>query len=567
MEGAKPSRRSFLQASALAGAAALTELGSQTASAEPGSNSRAANRSSLIVLDNENVVETKYGKVRGLTHDGIHIFRGIPYGTDTSGGNRFMPAKNPTPWGGVRSALYYGRTCPNSWKPGGDEVMFIGENDVGHMDEECLVVNVWTPGINDNKKRPVMVWMHGGGYAFGSCQELKAYDGERLSRSGDVVVVNFNHRLNAFGFLNLSEFGPQYAESGNVGITDIVCLLQWVRDNIGNFGGDPGNVTIMGQSGGGAKVGTIMAMPSAKGLFHRASIHSGSALRVAEPDQSLEVTHALLKQLDIGRENIDKLQRISWRDLADATGLMQMPRRWSTPSRPVPDARHMSQAMGWGPYVDGKVIPKQVWDPAAPEFSAEVPLLVGTVLNEFVTGQGNPDAFSLTQDGLMRQLKERFGSHAQDVYDAFSKGHPKANPFQLWSIISVCSFRGTAVKQGQLKSAQSKAPAYNFWFQWQSPVLSGRAMSFHCLDLPFFFNNAERSENMTGNGPEAQRLARQMSDCWIRFARTGNPNHPGIPAWKPVTPQGNETMIFDSENHFSVDPDSAERAVYERISD
>ena len=566
MERFKVGRRSFLKtaAAAVVGVEALSELPPANAAtpsptmAEKGTTGGPT----IVALDNENVVETIYGKVRGSQRNGIHNFRGIPYGTDTGGANRFMPAKAPIPWPGIRSALWYGRTCPAFWRPGGDEAMFVWQNDVGYMDEDCLVANVWTPEINDNKKRPVMVWIHGGGFSYGSSQELKSYDGEMLARDGDVVVVSFNHRLNALGFLNLSEFGEDYATSGNVGMTDIVFLLKWVRDNIGNFGGDPENVTIMGQSGGGCKVGTIMAMPSAQGLFHRASIHSGSMLRVGKPDLSLEITHTLLANLKISRANLDKLRTLTWQEIVNAANDVQRRRSGDSGHRSVPDARTLARTLGWSPYVDGTEIPHQVWDPAAPQISADVPLMVGTVLNEFVTGIERPDAISLTKDGLMKQLSDHYGSIAQELYDVFSKNHPTANPFQLWSMISVCSFRSEAMRQAQLKAAQGKAPAYNFWMRWQSPILSGRAMAFHCLDLCFFFNNSERCDNMTGNGAAAKRLARQMSQAWIHFARTGNPNHAGIPKWDPVTANGSETMIFDTESHYNVDPDSSERAAY-----
>jgi para-nitrobenzyl esterase len=560
-------RRSFLKnAAAIVGAEAFYGLGSANALAPRSTIREKPTKGvpAVIALDNEGVVETIYGKVRGSQRSGVHIFRGIPYGANTGGENRFMPAKAPVPWAGIRSSLWYGRTCPAFWRPGSDESMFVWQQDVGYMDEDCLVANAWTPGINDNKKRPVMVWVHGGGYSFGSSQELKSYDGEMLARDGDVVVVSFNHRLHALGFLNLSEFGGDYATSGNVGMTDIVFLLKWVRDNIGNFGGDPGNVTIMGQSGGGGKVGTLMAMPSAQGLFHRASIHSGSILRVGDPDLSLGLTHAFLAELEISKTNLDKLRTLTWQEIAKAASDVQQHRRSASSHGPALDARTLDRTIGWGPYVDGTDIPHQAWDPAAPKFSASVPLMVGTMLNEFVTGVGRPDAFSLTKDGLMGQLKDRYGANAQELYDVFSKDHPTSNPFQLWSIIAACSWRSTAMKQAQLKAGQAKAPAYNFWMHWQSPALSGRAMAFHCFDLPFFFNNSERCDSVTGNGQVAKKLARQMSQAWIHFARTGNPNHVGIPRWDPVTANGSQTMIFDAESRFNVDPDSLERATFSK---
>jgi para-nitrobenzyl esterase len=553
-------RRSYLKtAAAVASVEALPGL--RTANAAPPGPTGVP---SVIALDNEGVVETGYGKVRGSQRNGIHIFRGIPYGANTSGENRFVPAKAPAPWPGIRPTLWYGRTCPTFFRPVGDEPMFIWQMDVGFMDEDCLVANVWTPGINDGKARPVIVWVHGGAYSWGSSQELKSYDGEMLARDGDVVVVSFNHRLNALGFLNLSEFGGSYANSGNVGMTDIVLLLKWVRDNIANFGGDPGNVTIVGQSGGGGKVGTLMAMPSAQGLFHKAAIHSGSIPRVGDRDLSLGITHALLAKLEISKANLDKLRTLAWQEIVYAAGDVQRRHRSASSHGPVLDARLLDRTIGWGPYVDGTEIPHQVWDPAAPEISAHVPLMVGTVLNEFVTGIGRPDAFALTKEGLIKELESLYGSNSQELYGAFSKNHPTASPFQLWSIIMACSFRSTAMKQAQLKAVQGRAPAYNFWMQWQSPALSGRAMAFHCFDLCFFFNNAERCDSVTGNGEAAKRLARQMSQSWIHFARTGNPNHAGIRKWEPVTANGSETMIFDTESRFSVDPDSLERAAYSK---
>ena len=560
----KIDRRSFLQGTAIAGAAAITaSLAAEAIAAEPAVTGHGtAGATTFVVLDRANVVETAYGKVRGLQRNGIYIFRGIPYGDDTSGANRFMPAKKPEPWAGIRSALWFGHTCPTVWRPDGDESQFLFRNDVGIMGEDCLVANVWTPTINDNKKLPVMVWMHGGGFEHGSGQELEVYDGAALARSGDVVVVGFNHRINAFGFMNLSEFGPDYATSGNNSMTDIVFLLEWVRDNIANFGGDPHNITVMGQSGGGAKASTIMAMSSAKGLFHRASIHSGSMLEAGDLDGSLAMTHAMLNELGVSKDNLGKLRKLSSQELLNAWQEVQRRNRSAGPpgSMPVmPDARSTARDLNWGPYVDGDVIPKQVWDPNAPEISAEVPLIVGTVLNEFLTGKDRPDAFLMTEDQMMKQLTEHYGSLAPEVVQVFREGHPGANPFQLLSIISTCPFRALAVTQAQRKAALGKAPAYNFWFQWQTPILSGRPMAFHCADLNFFFHNSERCAYQTGNGPEAQQLAMQISQAWIQFARTGDPNHAGLPKWEPVTASGSQTMIFDTLNRFSPDPDSAER--------
>jgi para-nitrobenzyl esterase len=567
----KMSRRKFIQSTTAAGFGA-TSVSDAAASrvANAAVTPTSATKPTISAHDNANIVETTSGKVRGSQRNGIHIFRGIPYGANTGGASRFLPARKPEPWTGVRSAQWYERVCPypprTSWND--DENAYLFQWDDGQPGEDCLRVNVWTPGNNDNKKRPVMVWVHGGGYTSGSGQELRAYDGENLCHRGDVVVVGFNHRLNAFGFLNLSQIaGADYATSGNVSMTDIVFVLEWVRDNISNFGGDPSNVTIFGQSGGGGKVNMLMGMPSAKGLFHKASVHSGSVLRASSQDISMEITNETFKALNLAPSNWEKLKLYTTEQLLQAGITAQ--RAVAAKAGPItgaPDVRHLDRLLGWSPYVDGKVLPRHPFDPAAPEDSADVPLIVGTVLNEFVTAMDMPDAFSMTDGQLRANLEKSYPGHANALMAAFKKGHPKANPFQLSSIIAACSWRGNAVKQAQLKAAQGKAPAYLFWFQWQTPVLDGRPMAFHCADLSFVFDNTERCETMTGNGPEARALAAQMSQAWINFARTGDPNHAGIPKWSPVKgADGHQTMILDTPCQFSENPDGEERKIFDAI--
>src|SRR5579863_4171623 len=359
-----------------------------TSNAAAASRSTGTNRSgdTVVASGSKDVVETTAGKVRGYTRNGIQTFKGIPYAAPVSGKARFMPPQKPASWAGVRSSLYYGQVCPqgarSGWKD--DENAFMFAWDDGQPGEDCLRINIWTPQAGGNGKRPVMFWIHGGGYSAGSGQELKSYDGESLSRRGDVVVVSINHRLNVFGHLNLAEYGSQYADSANAGMLDIVAALEWVRDNIGNFGGDPGAVLIFGQSGGGGKVSTLMAMPSAKGLFHRAVVESGSTLRVGNEDISRATAAALLKELGIDKSSIEKLHDLPVADLEAAAVKVTRPPRLTG----VINLRSMSERPGWYPVMDERIVAQHPFDPQASPLSASVPMIVGCTLNEFTSGIG-----------------------------------------------------------------------------------------------------------------------------------------------------------------------------------
>lgn len=492
--------------------------------------------------DTNPVVETAYGRIRGYVRNGIYTFKGIPYGADTSGANRFMPPQKPAPWTDTRPCLYHGYVCPQGPRAGwkNNEESWLFSWDDGTQNEDCLNLNVWTPGL-DNAERPVMVWLHGGGYSAGSATELPSYDGESLARRG-VVLVSVTHRLNVFGYLNLAAFGDKYALSSNVGMLDIVAALEWVRDHIAHFGGDPGRVTIFGQSGGGGKVSTLMAMPSAKGLFHRAIIESGSMLTVGTMDTSHTVAEKLLQQLNLNASDVDKLQQMPFEDLEKAAVAMTA---FHMPASGVIDFRHMRGLLGWSPVAGNAALPNQPFDPTAPEISASVPMIVGNTLNEFINAMNKPDAFSMTEEEMKSNVSKLWKNNPDAVIGTFRKSFPNANNFQLWSVIGTSTVRTSALEQCRRKAALKAAPAYNYRFDWQPPILEGRPMAFHCSELAFVFDNTARCENMTGNGAAARALAAKMSEAWVHFAASGDPNHAGIPQWKPFDAATNGTMVFD----------------------
>ena len=556
-------RRSLMKgAAALAGAAAASVLQPVASGAEPRAVAPAMPGfcNTIIVGSNENaIVETTAGKVRGFTRNGINTFLGIPYAGSTAGKARFDAPTKPVPWTGLRSSMQYGFVSPQEPRAGwaDDEVAWMFDWDDGRPGEDCLRVNIWSPGLNDGRKRPVMVWLHGGGFSAGSGQELKSYYGENLSRRGDVVVVSLNHRLGVLGYLNLAEAGgSSYANSGNAGMLDIVAALEWVRDNIANFGGDPGNVMIFGQSGGGGKVNTLMAMPAAKGLFHRAAVESGSLMDAATADDSAKLGAAVLQQLGISPSQIDQIKdvpvdRLVGAGIAAIKSLatpMQLGRSFSLPR------------IGWQPMVDGTNLPAQPWDPAAPALSANVPLLVGTVLNEFSNALYDPSLISMTDDQLKARVATTYKDQAAHIIDVFRAANPKATPGQLMSLVSAAPVRQGAITQAERKAAQGAAPAFNYWFTWQTPVLDGRPGAFHCSELSFVFDNTDRCAPMTGGGPGPRALAAKVSDAWINFARHGDPNHSGLPHWPAFTAAKCPTMIFDTECVMKNDPDGAERA-------
>lgn len=483
-------------------------------------------------------VKTESGKIAGYIQDGIFIYKGIPYAK----AGRFMEPQPADKWEGVRSSRAYGPVSPQGKRTGwySDEQAFAFHWDDGFANEDCLRANVWTPGINDGKKRPVMVWLHGGGYSAGSGQELPSYDGANLSKSGDVVVVSINHRLNVLGFLDLSAFGEKYAHSGNAGVLDIVAALKWVKNNIVTFGGDPDNVTIFGQSGGGGKVSTLLATPAAKGLFHKAIVQSGSMLRTMEQKYSRKIGIKVAEILGIKPANIDELQKVPYEELLAAGDAAVAEVRAEADKEGV-----SSFIFGWAPTVDGDVIPSQPFDPSAPAQSKDIPMMIGTTQHEFCMSTYVPALRTINKEDAVKYLQTRYGERTDDFLKAFGVAYPGYKPQDLVDVDFI--FRPGAVEQAKIKAAQGGAPVYMYMFTWESPVLDGIFRSTHCMEIPFVFNNAVRHSTMTGGGEEAVKLAEKMSEAWVNFARTGNPNTEKLPAWEPYTAKDGATMIFNNQ--------------------
>ena len=517
----------------------------------------AAGRAALAAADDGAVVATEAGKVRGEVIRGIYTFKGVPYGAPTGGARRFMPPQKVAAWTGVREARAYGPVCPQIQRYRtlhDEETTFLLAPHYDPADEDCLNLNVWTPALREGAGRPVMVWLHGGGCTAWSAQFLSCFDGENLSRAQDVVVVGINHRLGPLGFLNLAELGgPAYAASGNAGTLDLVAALEWIRDNIARFGGDPHNVTLFGQSGGGSKIGALLAMPGARGLFHKAIVISGTTRGTISAKNATMVAAGVVQELALSRAQVAELQRVPVEQLlaaGDAAVTRLVP-----PGPPLGGFPPAPWEFGWGPVVDGLILPEFPFDSAAPACSAEVPLMIGTVLNECMPAFFSRELESLTLEGLHARLAPACGVRTAELVAAYRRAYPAVKPVELMSIIYSTYVRRTATTWAELKAAQHAAPAYVYWFTWHTPVLEGRPRSFHCLDLPFIFHNTDRCASMTGGGDGARALAERMGAACGGFARTGKPDHAGLPQWPAFDAASGPVMMFDAACAVRNDPD------------
>ena len=517
------------------------------------------------------VVETAAGRLRGRLHDGVVTFKGIRYGASTSGVNRFQPAVKPQPWTGIVDAIEYG---PRAWQPFRTMIPEIGDalTGSGPMDEDCLRVNVWTPAV-DRRRRPVMVWFHGGGQRTGSGNSI-FYDGRALAGKHDVVVVTLTHRLNALGYLWLAGvpgISERFSRTANLPLADLVLALEWVRDNIAQFGGDPANVTIFGQSGGGGKVAMLTACPAAKGLFRRAIIMStlaDTAVTGLAPARAVEAADLLLARLGVTAANAERLLQMPAEQIVNAM---------SAGGRAGGQGGQTAAgdlSLRFVPVVDGRTLPTHPFEPAASDLSATIPLMVGSNECEGIP-YANPDDPYWTREPAdaselraeVKRIVSVNDADADRLIALYRSHRPTESLGDIAAVMAgdASSLRHAAHLIAQRKHAQGRAPVFLYAFTWRSPLRQGKLRSMHCMELPFAFDHPDAISFMTGSGGDRAALASAMSEAWVSFARTGNPNHPGIPSWTPFEPTRWPTMVFGRQVALLSDPHGEERRAMESV--
>lgn len=501
------------------------------------------------------VVATDKGRVQGVKQGKADAFLGIRYAAPPLGELRFQPPRPPEAWDGIADATGPGAPCMQLYAASGPnesaltrqiQTIFPTSTEAKTDNEDCLFLNVWTPAAGAGK-RPVMVWFHGGGYAYGS-GNWPAYNGRNLAEKGDVVVVTVNHRLNAFGYLNLAEaFGPEFAASGNVGNLDLVRSLEWVRDNIAAFGGDPGNVTIMGESGGGSKVSHLMAMPLANGLFHKAIVQSGPGIISGKPGEAAAYAASILKHA--GVETVEQLRTVRADQLVDAV------------RKATPPGGETGRGPQFQPIADGTIVPRDPFITGAPAQSRNIPLMIGYNKTEMTMFLASQPWFGRIDEAQMKAIAGMSGPTGTAAVEAYRAMYPDYSPTHIASMAMGTRFvRGTFIMADE-QARTATAPVYVYRLTWETPVGGGMLRSPHTLDIPLMFNNAKESAALVGTGKDAETMAAMMSDAWISFARTGTPSSKLMPRWTPYTPDKRMVMELDLKPRVVDDPEAAIRTL------
>ncbi len=542
----KATRRNFIQTLGV-GAIGLTVPKTSFGNTQP--NDLNIDEDQLLHIgDNIAIAQTEYGKVRGFILRGIHQFLGIPYGADTSGKNRFMPPQKPVPWNDIKPTIWWGNSAPQVMEKryANAYSSFVDHWNYDDVSEDCLKLNIWTPAL-DKANRPVIVWLHGGGFVNGNGIEQDGYHGENLSRMGNIVFCSVNHRLGALGYCCLSSVGGPLA-SGNAGNLDLVASLEWIKNNIAQFGGDPNNVTIIGQSGGGAKVTTLMNMPAAKGLFHKAVALSGSSLIGINKDYAEKLGAKVLEEAGFKIGEFEKLQQMPWLEF------IQIANR--TVAKFSEEAKKMGiQREGFSPVSDGIHLSSEPFFTGG--MSEDIPLMINTTFHEWTPSRSDASLEKVTWEEITEKLSARFGEKSSLIVSAYKKQFPTASPVEIWALI--LSNRKNAVASADAKSKNGKAPVYVSWFGWQPPLFDGRMRAFHCIDICFWFYNTDLMFTHTGGGKRPRALSTKMANSFIQFVKTGNPNGGGLPEWLPYSAEKGETMILDDLCLLQNNPDGEAR--------